>query len=292
MSARVLVVGDVMVDVVVKPTAPVAPTSDTPSRVRVGRGGSGANIALQLAAAGHEVTYVGAVGADALGELFRAELASAGVTARLQVAGRATGVVVAVVAPDGERAMMTDRGANAMLVMNEDVAELVTRADHVHVSGYTVLDEHTRAVASAVLALANESDVATSLDVCSVGPLAEVTPEAFLAAGAGASLLFANEEEALTLTRSNELTSALEWLGQRFAEVVVTRGARGASAVRDGATSAIAARATEVRDTTGAGDAATGAYLAARLSGHDVLESLSRAMRQASVVVRELGARG
>jgi len=288
----VLVVGDVMVDVVVKPTAPVAPTSDTPSRVRVGRGGSGANIAVALASRGHRVTYIGAVGDDPLGELFRAELARARVVAHLQVVDRSTGVVVAVVAPDGERAMMTDRGANALLEMNEDVAALVAHARHVHVSGYTVLDERTREVARAILALANSSGVATSLDVCSAGPLAEVTPEVFLEVAAASDMLFANEEEALTLTRARDVEAAIEWLGRRFLEAVVTRGALGASAVCDGATTSIAARGVEVLDTTGAGDAATGAYLAARLSGHDVLESLGRAMHRASAVVGELGARG
>ena len=46
MTPRVVVVGDAMLDVVVRPSASVAPTSDTPSRVRVGRGGAAANLAV------------------------------------------------------------------------------------------------------------------------------------------------------------------------------------------------------------------------------------------------------
>ena len=46
MIARdVVVIGDVMLDVIVKPAVEIAPTSDTPSRVRLSRGGSAANLA-------------------------------------------------------------------------------------------------------------------------------------------------------------------------------------------------------------------------------------------------------
>jgi sugar/nucleoside kinase (ribokinase family) len=47
-----------------------------------------------------------------------------------------------------------------------------------------------------------------------------------------------------------------------------------------------------VLDTTGAGDAATGAYLSQRLSGSSMIDSLYGAMRAASEVVRGLGSRG
>ena len=73
---RVLVVGDAMLDVVVRPLGPLAPTSDTPARVRLGRGGAAANLAVALAAADAsvQVEYAAAVGDDAAGELFRREL--------------------------------------------------------------------------------------------------------------------------------------------------------------------------------------------------------------------------
>ena len=45
---RILVIGDVMLDVVVKPMTAVAPTSDTPARIRLSRGGSAANMAVAL----------------------------------------------------------------------------------------------------------------------------------------------------------------------------------------------------------------------------------------------------
>ena len=70
---RVLVLGDAMVDVVVRALEPVHITSDTASKVRLGRGGSAANIAVELAL-DHRVAFVGAVGHDAAGEVFLSDL--------------------------------------------------------------------------------------------------------------------------------------------------------------------------------------------------------------------------
>ena len=58
MKKRVVILGDVMLDVVVQPLGHVAPTSDTPANIRVTRGGSGANVAIALSASGHDaVSY-------------------------------------------------------------------------------------------------------------------------------------------------------------------------------------------------------------------------------------------
>ncbi len=73
---------------------------------------------------------------------------------------------------------------------------------------------------------------------------------------------------------------------------MVTLGADGAVARAGGVLYRASARGGEVLDTTGAGDAATGAYLAARLSGAPVGEALDVAMLAASEVVTALGADG
>ena len=286
---RVVLVGDLMMDVVVQPTAPLAPTSDTPANVRVGRGGAGANMAVGLARAGHAVTYLGAVGGDATGQLVVEELRNAGITVAAQMVDVATGVVVAVVAPDGQRAMLTSRGANQLLERTWVVEQLSAEFDHLHVSGYTLLDPATRDVARAALEIARARSVSASVDVCSVAPLATMTASVFLDAAAGASMLFANEEEAMVLASEEDPDRALVTLATLFDEVVVTRGARGAAAMHAGGSWRVAAQVTNVVDTTGAGDAATGAYLAARLNGWDELAALEDAMAAAVGVVRALG---
>jgi sugar/nucleoside kinase (ribokinase family) len=288
----VVVVGDVMLDVLVKPLADVAPTSDTPSRVRLSRGGAAANTAESLARAGHHVTYVGACGVDVTVRLFEEALRDSGVDLALQRVDTPSGVVVAVIDNEGQRAMMTDRGANSMLELGHVLGQLDRPFDHLHVSGYTLLDPSTLEVGRGARARARELGRSTSIDVCSVAPLIAMTPTVFLKAAQGAGTLFANEEEALALSGGMDIDAALERLGPDFDEVVITQGKSGARARRDGVDYEVSSKSDVVVDTTGAGDAATGAYLAIRLSDGTIELALEAAMSAASLVVGGLGSRG
>ena len=292
MTRRVIVLGDVMLDVIVQPRALVAPASDTPATIRVTRGGSGANLAIALRSAGHEVLYVGAAGRDAAGKVFVDALREASVTPRLESFDGATGTVVSLVASDGQRSMLTDRGVNSRLSETFVAAQLEEPFNHLHVSGYLLLDVATRATGVRALALARGRGCTTSVDVCSVAPLREITPTVFLETAEGATMIFANEEEALTLTSERDVESALYVLGTLFDEVVITAGARGALGARGPERFNAGASDVPVVDTTGAGDAATGTYLGARLSGEEPQAALVDAMLAAARVVSGLGATG
>jgi ribokinase len=289
-TSRVVVLGDVMLDVIVRRLAPLAPTSDTPSRIRVARGGSGASLAVALATSGHEVVYIGAAGQDGAATIVRDALRSAKVTVQLESVAAPTGTVVSLVGDDGQRAMLTDRGANSLLSESFVLGRLAVPFDHLHVSGYVLLDPATRAIGVAALALANERRRTTSVDVCSVAPLRQMTPEVFLVAASGASKLFANEEEALVLTGASDVEDALEFLAARFHEVVITRGAQGATAAVGETRTRVSAHDVTVLDTTGAGDAATGTYLGARLRDELPERALEEAMTASAYVVGEFGA--
>jgi sugar/nucleoside kinase (ribokinase family) len=281
-----------MLDVIVQPTAPPAPTSDTPSNVRLGRGGAGANVAVSLASYGHEVTYVGVAGNDFAGQLFVDELERAGVTPQLTVGAGPTGVVVAVVASDGQRAMMTDRGVNGELTLDHVLTVLESPLDHLHLSGYTLLDDATRSIGTAALELARAKGATTSVDACSLRPLALMGVGVFLNAASSASMLFANAEEAQLMAGSDDLDAAASSLGAFFDEVLVTMGRAGAVVAKRSQLWHEASRDETVLDTTGAGDAASGTYLAHRVAGASIDDSLVAAMDAAAVVVRGLGSRG
>jgi sugar/nucleoside kinase (ribokinase family) len=201
-----------------------------------------------------------------------------------------TGTVVSLVGDDGQRAMLTDRGANSLLSEAFVLGRLAVPFDHLHVSGYVLLDSATRHIGVSAIALAKERGRSSSVDVCSVAPLRQMTTEVFLAAASGASQLFANEEEALALTQTSDVEDALAYLASRFQEVVITRGARGAIAALGETRSRVVAHDVAVLDTTGAGDAANGTYLGARLRGETLERALEEAMTASAHVVGELGA--
>lgn len=279
-----------MLDVVVRPQGPLAPTSDTPASIRVTRGGSGASVALALRRSGHQVHYIGAAGDDPARQVFQLAMNAAGIALQLRIVDRPTGTVVALVAHDGQRMMLTDRGANASLDQASVDEFLQHPYDHLHVSGYLLLDSATRSVAEHALRKAQQFGSSTSIDVCSVAPLRAVTPEVFLQAASHASKIFANEEEALVLTSTEHPAEALESLSGTFHEVMITLGPRGALASWGAKRYSAPALDVEVVDTTGAGDAATGAYLGARLYGESPDRSLQLAMEAAAAVLGRLGA--
>ena len=234
---------------------------------------------MALAAAGAQTHLVGLVGDDEFGRSAARALATAGVRAHLPICpGQRTGVVVALVDASGERSMLTDRGAN--LCMDEATLEAGLAGSglagsgptktprHLHLSGYELLDEATRPAGLAALELASSAGMTRSVDPCSAGPLAAAGPSAFLAWTEGVEWCCANLAEGQALTGAREPAEALGRLRLHFGEVALTLGAEGAifSGPGTGLLHCPAERAV-VADTTGAGDAFTGTFLARRLLG-------------------------
>jgi ribokinase len=287
--SRIVVLGDVMVDVVVRLSAPLAPGSDAPALIRFHGGGSAANTAAWLARAGGEVLLVGRVGDDDRGRAARAELSAAGVTARLAADPELpTGTCVVIVGPDGERTMAPDAGANDGLSDADLSYEVLAAAEHLHVAGYALLRAGSRPAARAAISRALGRGVTVSVDPSSAALL---SPE-FLDHAAGAGLLLPNADEARMLSGEADPERAAEALAARFAEVVVTLGAEGALWT-DGRQS-VRADAVPVEaavDSTGAGDAFAAGLLAARLDGAGPAEALAAGARLAAEAVATPGGR-
>jgi len=138
---RIVVVGDVMVDVVARLSGPVAEGSDSAAQVSWAGGGSAANVAAWLALAGVErPVLVGRVGDDPQGAAAVAELEAGGVEPRVAVDRElGTGTCIVLVAPNGERSMLPDAGANDALRPGDLTDDLLEPGGHVHVVGYALL---------------------------------------------------------------------------------------------------------------------------------------------------------
>src|SRR5690625_7394082 len=121
----VVVVGDVINDVVVRPLERVTLDSDTRSQVAARPGGSAANTACWLGHLGADVVFVGRVGADDF-DYHRAHFAEFGVRAELVADPRQpTGSIVIIVGDAGHPTIYTDRGATLNLAARDDVARLM-----------------------------------------------------------------------------------------------------------------------------------------------------------------------
>lgn len=300
-----LIVGDVVTDVVAVHTEPLAPGTDTPARIRTLPGGAGANAACWAArAGGPEVRLLARVGADSAGWHERA-LLDAGVRPGLVVDPvEPTGTVVALVGEDAERTFLTDSGASLRLSPADWEPGLLDGVAHLHLSGYLFFADPSRELARVALRAARARNVPVSVDPASAGFLAALGPQRFLAAAAGVGVLLPNEDEALLLTGTRGVTGstgtaraaavarAAAELSRRVPLVVVTRGRAGALVAEDGrVTAEVAAESAEAVDSTGAGDAFTGAFLAARLAGAGPARAAGAGCRAAALAVTRLGGR-
>jgi sugar/nucleoside kinase (ribokinase family) len=274
-----VVVGDVAVDVLVEPRTPAVPGADVPARIRTRAGGAGANTAAWLAHLGADVTLVARVGADAAGRAAADELQAAGVRPVLAVDPARPTCTVVVLLDGGERTMLSDRGAAAAL----DVADLppLAGADHLHLSGYVLLDPASRPAGVAALAAARAAGLTTSVDP-QVAPA--LTP-AFLDDARGVDLLLPNAAELAALGGS--AAALLDAAGA----VVVTDGPRPARWVDRRGTWTAAAPAADAVDPTGAGDAFDAGLLVAWLTGADPQAALRAGCAAGAAAVAVLGAR-
>ncbi|CAN5285112.1 sugar kinase [soil metagenome] len=286
---RVLVLGDVNMDVVAVLAAAIQPGTDTPAAIRCTAGGAGANVASWLASLGVDVTLIGRVGDDDAGRRCIGELNA--VRTVLSIDPDApTGSVVVLVDPTGERSMLCDRGANLRLTPGDLPAELFQAGAHLHLSGYTLLHERPRPAALRALTLARVAGMTISVDPASTAPLAAYGPDRFRAETTGADLLLPNLAEARLLSGVQDPAGAAWALASGYGAVVVSCGADGAVWAAGEETGRAAAEPLEVVDTTGAGDAFTAGLLAAWLDSTPLSECVWRATRTAARAVTGIGA--
>src|ERR1700739_3307282 len=199
--ARVVVIGDLMTDTVAHARLALVRGSDTPAAVTMHGGGSGANVAAWVAGGGGDVAFVGRRGADIAGRNRDMELMGYGVDARLVMdPERPTGTCVVMVTHRGDHTMMSDPGANAALSPDDLPKDLFAPGSHLHISGYTLLNEGSRPAAVAAIDHARRADMTISVDGASVAPLERVGAEPYLELTNGATLLFVNAGQAAVLT--------------------------------------------------------------------------------------------
>ena len=294
MTAKVLCIGDVMLDVVTK--IDVLPSqinygSDTPAKISTHGGGAAGNVAAWLTRTDARATIVGHVGNDAAGSALVSEFDALGVRHHnLVVDNGHSGVVVVLVDPTGERTMFPDNGANSGLQIG-DLPDL-EGFNAVYISGYSPLDPLSLAGIKEMIAKIRTKGITIYFDPASVGGMKEVPIDEVKSWLPMMDVILLNEEEACYLSGSTDIEVSLEYLLQHCETVVIKRGSHGAiGKSRGGESVSVPAIPTTVVDTTGAGDSFAAGFISYFATKKDLTRALMAGAEVAAHCVAIVGAR-
>lgn len=262
--------------------------------------GAESNVAIGLARLGHRVRWAGRVGADELGALvlrtLRAESVDTG-HAVVDDTGRPTGLLLTEPRTGTlTRVSYYRSGSAGSAVTPADVLPTLTPGSRVlHLTGITpALSPSAAEAALAAATTARDSGITVCLDVNYRSRLwtadrARTTLRPLLAR---TDLLIASEDElplALERPDASESEGVHSLLAEGVTEVVIKRGARGATSFSAQGTADCPARQVSAVDLVGAGDAFVAGYLSGLLHGAAIPARLHRAVTTAAFAVTTRG---
>lgn len=218
-------------------------------------GGSAANTMVGLAQFGGSAFFLGKIGKDMSGALYRASMAEAGVAFDFPAADTLpTGTCLILVTKDGERTMQTSLSAAAELGPIDVNAEQIAASKYIYVEGYLFGSPAGAQAAIKSMEVAKEAGVTVSLTLSDPG-LAEFFIEQFRdATQKYVDALFCNQFEAMIYAGTKDREAALKAISQTCSQVFMTCGGDGSMIWDNGKIIQVPGYQVPVVDTTGAGD--------------------------------------
>lgn len=250
-------------------------------------GGSAGIFACGAARLGLRVAVAGKVGADDFGRVVLRELGARGVDTAGVVTdpGARTGLTV-ILARRGDRALLTYPGTIAALRSGDLDWRLLSRARHLHLASYFLLDA-LRPEVPALFDEAHAQGLTVSLDTnydpsgTWDGGLAEAL--------ARTDVFLPNGVEACAISGRDEADAALAALSERAPTVAIKLGKQGAVAARGGQSVRAPAPPVDVVDTTGAGDSFDAGFVYGYLRGWGLTRTLKLACACGALSARGIG---
>lgn len=257
-------------------------------------GGSAANTIAGLATLGASAAYVGKVRNDQLGEVFAHDLRALGVRFDTLVAttGPATARCMVLVTPDAQRSMCTYLGACVELGPDDVDPALVRAASITYLEGYLwdppAAKEAFRKAARTAHAAGNRVALSLSDPFC-----VERYRQEFLEfVEHDVDILFANEQEILSLYQVERFDDALQRVRGHCEIAALTRSAKGSVVVSGDEIHVIDADTVDrVIDTTGAGDMFAAGFLFGLAQGVDLAAAAQIGSVAAGHIITRYGAR-
>jgi sugar/nucleoside kinase (ribokinase family) len=254
--------------------------------VQLVAGGSAANTITGTAVLGMKSGFIGKVGNDELGSLFKSDQERNGICSTLLRGRAASGrAMVFITAPNAERTFAVYLGAAIELVPEDLDIEMFRGYDYFHIEGYLVQNQD---LVRRAVELARENGMIISIDLASYNVVE--SNDAFLhdIVENYVDIVFANETEAESFT-GLQPKEALDEIAKMCKIAVVKIGKEGSMVKSGDEYFYIEAWPADTKDATGAGDIYAAGFLFAHANDCSLKECGDIGSIVAAKVVEVIG---
>ena len=253
-------------------------------------GGSVANSIVGLSQLGNQVSFIGKVNNDELGDKYEKSLTIEKVKYCYKKKEELipTGTCLILITPDSERTMCTFLGI-AGKVSDKDIDEnAVKNSELVFLEGYLWDEGDPKSAFDKAMILSNKTAMSLSDQFC-----VDRHKKSFLDLVKNKlDIIFANEQEVLSLIDAKNFNEVVSF-GKKIEKlIVVTRGEKGSIAIHNNeVVECNIKKGLKIVDLTGAGDLFAAGFLHGYVNNLSIKESLQKGTKMASKIIQKIGAR-
>jgi ribokinase len=273
---RVLVLGDIMVDIVFKinlypKEGAEALATSTSQRL----GGSGCSTARVLNHLGESSLLAANLGCDLFGDYALKQVSDMGLKTDLVCADPAfhTGFMMITISPGGQRTMFGFRDHDQPSFPAEKISQMATSASWLHISGYSALVENQWQSVQKIITWARTLGIPVSLDP-GIEPVQQA-PKRLLAILPEIDFLLASDLEVAGCASSADLENSIQILKEHgLKNLILKLGEHGSRIISLHLDATIPVfSGAPVVDTNGAGDCFNAGFIHGQLQGLTLDES-------------------
>ncbi len=253
-------------------------------------GGSVANSIVGLSQLGNEVSFIGKVNKDDLGEKYEQSLTKENVkyfyNKKEEVVP--TGTCLILITPDSERTMVTFLGIAGKISKKDIDEKAVKESEMIFLEGYLWDEGEPKSAFDKAMLLANKTAMSLSDQFC-----VERHRDSFLDLVKNKlNITFANEQEIKSLINTANFDDVVAFGKQLGKSLIITRGELGSIAIiKDDVIECNSKKNLKIRDLTGAGDLFAAGFLHGYINNYTIKESLEKGTEMSSKIIQKIGAR-
>ena len=253
-------------------------------------GGSVANSIVGLSQLGNEVGFIGKVNDDELGVKYEEGLKKENVkyfySKKKEVTP--TGTCLILITPDSERTMVTFLGTAGKISDNDIDISAIKKSEILFLEGYLWDEGDPKKAFEKAINNSNKAAMSLSDLFC----VERHKPHFLELVKNKLDITFTNEQEIMSLINANKFEDVIEFSKKTKKLIVVTRGEKGALAIRNNEVVECSAKTNlKIVDLTGAGDLFAGGFLHGYINSKTLKENLEKGAEMSSKIIQTIGAR-